>query len=241
MSTLSLMGEEAALNHWKERVKLLTPSPEVFAERARLERIKEVARREGVLEEFLYCQVGKGYYQCHQGKSLDCWKTIHQHIQHLLKTGIGACYSGDTGTGKTHTLLEYMMVLLRNTWEITSREGRYPSLYPLFEKTTRFWYSVKLIDSLLGKERIPFAAYNLIDDLGVEAMNPYAQSKLDEYFEEINRRDLCLIVSTNLSREDLSQIPMFRRIYSRMQGRCRFFALPTGDLRDPVIRKLRGL
>lgn len=241
MAELTLLGESEIIEYWKEKIRRITPRPEILAQRAVEERAKEELRRESCLEEFLYCQVGKGYFQCHQGESLDCWKTIRSHIYHLLKTGVGACYSGGTGTGKTHTLLDYMLTILRYTWGEAVKEGRYPALYPLFEKTTQFWYSVQLIETLQTRARIPFARYNLIDDLGVESMSPYAQSKLDEYVEEINRRDLCLIVSTNLSKGDLSKIVMYRRIFSRIQGRCRFFELPPGDLRDPEVRKRRGL
>jgi DNA replication protein DnaC len=229
------MDDERDEKWWIKRMEKNKPSPEEFALRARELRIKKEAEFWEALRLIVDQQVGTEYRGEHEEEWISCWKDIRSHIVTLFETGKGACYSGGPGSGKTHVLLEYMIQICYREWEeyFTLRHD-YPPVWEFIEKTVCFVYSVKLCESLRQGEKIKYAKYNLIDDLGVEATTPYVQSKLDEYFEEINRKGLNVVISTNLNRDDLSKVEIYRRIYSRLMAKCRFYELPVGDNRNPL-------
>jgi DNA replication protein DnaC len=194
----------------------------------------EKERRFGeVLEDFIERQIGLGYCDVHQNQFLSCWSDIREHIIHLYETGIGACYCGGTGSGKSHTLLEFIILLCWREWEEAVKDSTFPSPLEFIEKTVHFSYAVDLAEALSLKQKIPFAKYNLIDDLGAEVTTPYVQSRLDEYFETINRKGLNLVITSNISKDDIARSPMYQRIYSRMLAKVEFYELPCIDWRDP--------
>ena len=227
------IGKIRPKNFWTDHMKRITPPTEELADRRRkLYREKEQRFGE-ILEDYIEKQIGLGYSDDHQDQFLSCWSDIREHIIHLYETGIGACYCGGTGSGKSHTLLEFIVLLCWREWEETVKDSTYPSPLDFIEKTVHFSYAVDLAEALSLKQKIPFAKYNLIDDLGVEVTTPYVQSRMDEYFETINRKGLNLVITSNISREDMAKTPIYQRIYSRMLAKVDFYELPNIDWRDP--------
>ena len=237
---LTVIGEELSEKYWFDRVQRLKPSPEEMLERARLERIEKEARFWDTLKEFLTDQIGIGYAVEHISAEGTCQDKIQAHILTLLETGKGACYIGRMGSGKTHTLLEFAIQLCYREWDNYVRSHDYPNPLEFIQKTCHFAYATSLCEAFRLGEKISYAKYNLVDDLGAEVAQPFVQSKWDDYFEEINRRGLRLVISTNLEKKDLMRIERYKRIYSRLLAKCKFYVLPAIDRRDPKNQKSKS-
>jgi hypothetical protein len=199
--------------------------------------LRERAEKEemflATLEQVALEQFGIGYTRKHRKVGGACGSVIQGHIQHLLKTGMGACYTGRGGSGKTNILLEYFLVISFKLWLEQAEKKQYPDPRKFIEKTVRFSYALHICRDFKAGIKVPLAQYNLIDDLGVECPPDFIFAELDGYFEEINRRDLKLVVSTNSEKETLETQIRYHRIYSRIKERCRIFELPDIDYRDP--------
>jgi len=178
-------------------------------------------------------QFGIGYTGKHKRNAAACGLTIQSHILSLLQTGMGACYTGCKGSGKTNILLEYFLILNHRLWIERVKNQDYPNPQQFIEKTVRFSYALNICKAFKSGEKVLLAKYNLIDDLGVECPPDYVMAEFDGYFEEINRLDLKLVVSTNSEKEALEHQERYIRIYSRMKEKCRFYELPLIDYRDP--------
>lgn len=227
------IGTELDSQYWIDRVQRIKPSPKEMLQRALALRTEKEARFKEALYDWIEAKIGKGYGKEHQSRWGEYESEIQTHIACLFETGIGSCYSGGVGAGKTHVLLEYAYQLGWREWEEYIKTNDYPQASDFIEKTVHFGYAVQISESFEKKEKISYARYNLIDDLGVEADSPYIQSKWDDYFEEINRRGLSLVISTNLKKSQLANIDQYNRIYSRLLAKCRFYELPAIDYRDP--------
>jgi len=236
---LATIGKVLDSQYWIDRVQRLKPSPEEMQERAFALRTEKEARFKEALHDWIDTQIGVSYGKEHQSRWGVYETEIQSHIVSLYETGIGSCYSGQPGSGKTHVLLEYAYQLCWREWEETIKTMDYPQDSDFIQRTVHFGYAVQMSESFEKKERVPLAKYNLVDDLGTEADPPSIQAKWDAYVEEINRRGLCLVVSTNLKKSQLAQINQYKRIYSRMLAKCRFFELPAIDQRDNGSQSLR--
>jgi DNA replication protein DnaC len=178
-------------------------------------------------------QFGVGYTRKHRGNQAACGDSVQGHIQTLLQTAMGACYSGCKGSGKTNILLEYFLKLSHATWIQATLSQDYPDPRAFIEKTVRFSYVQHLCKTFKEGGRVRLARYNLLDDLGVECPSDYVMADLDSFFEDINRHDKGLVITTNATKEDLERQESYTRILSRMRERCRFYELPEIDYRDP--------
>jgi len=230
---LTAIGDVLDAQYWYDKVQRMKPSPEERIERARVLRAEKEERFSEALQDYISGQIGGEYEREHKSREGTCWEKIQSHIVSLYETGIGACYSGQPGSGKTHALLEHVYQLCWREWEEYVKTTDYPPASSFIEKTIHFGYAVRMSESFEKKERIPYAKYNLIDDLGCEADSPYIEARWDDYFEEINRRGLYLVISTNMKKEDLAQIDKYKRIFSRLLAKCHFYELPAVDRRDP--------
>lgn len=230
---LTPIGNVLDSQYWIDRVQKIKPSPEEMLERAQTLRMEKEARFREALLDWIDDQIGESYGKEHQSRWGEYETEIQDHIVSLYETGMGSCYSGGTGSGKTHVFLEYAYQLCWREWEEYIKTQDYPVASNFIEKTVHFGYAVKMSETFERKEKIPYAKYNLVDDLGCESDLPYIQAKWDNYIEEINRRGLCLVISTNLKKSQLADIDQYKRIYSRMLAKCRFYQLPAIDYRNP--------
>ena len=160
---LTPIGKELDSQYWIDKVQRLKPSPEEMLERAQTLRTEKETRFREALQMFIYNQIGKGYAGEHQSDQGTCSGDTFSHMVDLYETGIGACYSGDVGSGKTHTLLEYVIQLCWREWEEYIKTQDYPIASDYIEKTCHFGYAVKMSESFEKKEKIPYAKYNIVN------------------------------------------------------------------------------
>lgn len=176
-------------------------------------------------------QVGGNLCKVHYRKSCTVLHRVEPHIQKLFKTGIGSCYTGIPGSGKSHLLLEIFRQISYMEWSDFVLTHSYPCPFSFIELTCRYIYSGDLADMIRDKKIPPLAKYNFIDDFGVEDPLPYILAGYDKYFDQLSNRGLGLILSTNSSMKAIDARPGYRRMSSRIHEKVDFYTLPAIDRR----------
>ena len=158
-------------------------------------------------------------YQCtfdrDNGKvpQLDFARRYAEHWEEMERENQGLLLWGPTGTGKTFAAACVANALAERlvTVRMTTLGQVLMQMFGL-DGGARMGY----LEDLVGCRLL------ILDDFGMERQTPYAQ---EQVYELINRRYLSgrpMIVTTNLSHQELIQTPGLerRRIYDRVLERC---------------------
>jgi len=149
---LTAIGEILGPQYWYDKVQRMKPSPEERMERARVLRAEKEERFSEALQDFVDHHIGSAYGEEHKDMWGSCQKEIQGHVIELFETGMGACYSGRAGSGKTHTLLKHVVQLCFREWEEYIKTNEYPQAYAFIEKTVHFGYAVRMSETFERKE-----------------------------------------------------------------------------------------
>jgi DNA replication protein DnaC len=197
--------------------------------------LKEREEKTSQFEDALYNetrkQFGKKYVLKHVREQTTELAEIVQNIENLFHYGRGALYLGVPGSGKTHVLLTMFEEICRMEWEEFLLTHHYPNAPAFIERLCHFSYSSHLMERLIKGEKLVIARYNFIDDLGVGDIPSTVTGGLDDFFEEINRQGHALILSSNCLLSVLENHDRYKRIMSRIRGKCRICILPSVDRR----------
>lgn len=173
-----------------------------------------------------------GYTEDHNPERVICPEVVNQCIQNLYKEGIGALFIGNNGIGKSHILLEMCSQILDMTYHYKKGNGFMLSdIHPLLSRTIQYYQLDDICSLFFNHEKVSYAKFNFIDDFGVEHITSASISFLNTYFEEIARRKLALVITSNSSAEVISKRPGFARIISRIAKHSKVYTLPGEDQR----------
>jgi len=152
-------------------------------------------------------------YDCGYNPELDKARWYVSNWDEMKHKGIGLLVWGDVGTGKSffagciaNALLEQgIPVLMTNISKLLN-----------VLSDLQFGYRTQFIRSLNQYDLL------IIDDLGIERNSDYALEQMFQIIDERYRSNLPLIVTTNLSLQELKNPSDVRhaRIYDRILERC---------------------
>lgn len=183
-------------------------------------------------EEYLTDLFDIGYTEDHKPELIPCPELINQCIQSLYQEGIGALFIGNPGIGKSHILLEMASQILEMTYQHKKDTSFVLSdIHRLLPKTVQYYYLQDICTLFFNKEKVSYAKFNFIDDFGVELVTANSIAFLNTYFEEISRRKLALVVTSNGTADALSKRLGFTRIISRIAKHSKVYTLPGEDQR----------
>ena len=189
-------------------------------ERALLEQFRK-REEEFVLSEYREKAFGQArlLWQCTFDRDngdvpqLDLARRYAEHWREMERENQGLLLWGPTGTGKTFAAacIANALAERRMSVRMTTLGQVLLRLFGL-DGGARMEY----LEDLVGCRLL------ILDDFGMERQTPYAQ---EQVYELINRRYLSgrpMIVTTNLSHQELTQTPGLerRRIYDRVLERC---------------------
>ena len=189
-------------------------------ERALLEQFRK-REEEFVLSEYREKAFGQArlLWQCTfdrdngQVAQLDYARRYAEHWEDMERENQGLLLWGPTGTGKTFAAacIANALAERRMSVRMTTLGQVLLRLFGL-DGGARMEY----LEDLVGCRLL------ILDDFGMERQTPYAQ---EQVYELINRRYLSgrpMIVTTNLTHQELTQTPELerRRIYDRVLERC---------------------
>lgn len=170
--------------------------------------------------------IGKGVYRDMtfeqddlQNKQItEVCKKYVEHADEMRKNGIGMLLFGSVGSGKTFYAVAMANALIEK--EIPTaviRASSITTFSPEEEKET------------LNKARE--AEFVVLDDFGVERDTPTATEKMFQFIDEMIRMDKPLIVTTNLSPRELTEVKETekKRIYDRLISACPIKRKVTGE------------
>lgn len=219
------------LTKFMEKFESIKISPEEWIQKQEEIRLVKESKFFDALDYITRNQVGKNLCIVHARKSCTVLHRVEPHIEKLFNTGIGACYTGIPGSGKSHILLEIFRQIAYREWSSYILTRDYPDPFSFIEKTCHYIYSGDLADKIRDKITIPTAKYNFIDDFGVEDPLPYILAGYDKYFDQLSSKGLAIIISTNASMKSIDARPGYKRISSRIHEKANFYTLPAIDRR----------
>lgn len=151
------------------------------------------------------------------------------HFPEMLKTGKGLLLYGNVGTGKTYAACEVANALI---------DKGYPVLVTNFTRITNtvqgmFEGKQEYLDSLNDFRLL------IIDDLGVERESAYMQEMVYSIIDGRYRTGLPMIITTNISMEQLKKTDSMERarIYDRIFERCFPVEVAGGSRRRKIVRE----
>jgi DNA replication protein DnaC len=151
--------------------------------------------------------------------------TCRQYVERweeMRADNMGMLFYGSVGTGKSFYACSIANALL---------EKRVPAVVTNFPRLLNLLQGAKERQEYLDHLQL----YHLlvVDDLGVERDSPYAIEQVYNVIEARDRSGLPLIVTTNLSMEDLKNPPTMQlaRIYDRVLELCPITVKMTGASR----------
>ena len=127
-------------------------------------------------------------------------------------------------------LLEIFRQLATLEWNDWILTHSYPNAFDFIERTCHYITVKEICDIVSHKERVRISKYNFIDGLGFEDLS-YVLINIENYFEEINRKGMTMIIASKLDRDTLSKKGGYNGILSISYERCRFYLLPEIDRR----------
>lgn len=138
--------------------------------------------------------------------------------------GQGMMFGGGTGSGKT-----FMAAMVTNELLAKGYRCKFTNLATLNQQMTANYGNDRqsILDYIASCDLV------VLDDLGTERTTSTANENCYQVVDTLNRCRIPVIVTTNLSKEQLLNEPDYnnRRIYSRLVERCKGVAFKRADRR----------
>ena len=157
-------------------------------------------------------EVGQKYAEEHASEKVTSKEVVTAALTNIAQ-GKGTYINGDTGVGKTHTLVEIMIHLtdfLGNTNDF------------------RYYYYGDLFKLLQKNEKYQKAKIILLDDL-CEPPASWFEGLLETFFEDVYRSGCQIIITSNIKLADYK----VKRIASRLKALCQEYTIDGDDRRQP--------
>ncbi len=158
-------------------------------------------------------------------------KRYVENFPELKKQGKGLLLYGSVGRGKTYAACEVANALIDKGYSalVTNFSRILNTLQSTFEKQ-------EYIDSLNGFSLL------VIDDLGIERSTEYAKEQVYNVIDSRYRAGLPMIITTNLSIEDIKNPADIEngRIYDRIIERCFPVEFKGSNRRHKAVRESYG-
>jgi DNA replication protein DnaC len=186
----------------------------------------DIALQKSALAEF-----GKRYVDNHRSSEVTRQQDVIKMISATMTKNIGFYIAGVPGSGKTHILLEYYYTILSKHYAALEAIEDYPNGYGWFKREVKYYYASWISDLIRNKQKPVIAKVNLLDDFMVEEYSDWMLAGWDSYIEEINRQDGVMVVTSNVSLDDVQTKPQYARLCSRILGNCKKIVVPSWDRR----------
>jgi len=172
----------------------------------------KTADLEALILEKLSKEVGEKYAQEHSEEKVIAKDIVAQVIANV-GSGKSSYITGDTGVGKTHTLISIILHLARFFGSLND---------------IKYYYYGDLFKILQKNGKYDKAKIMIIDDL-CEPPASWFEGLLETFIEDVYRSGSILIITSNVKMYDYK----VKRISSRIKALCQEYEIEGEDLRVP--------
>ena len=186
-------------------------------------------------------QIGLHYTKAMNPGKIRDLKQLEGNIKAIIKREKGLVLSGPVGVGKTIDLVYIMRRIINGTMKDYARwlmqttrndtEASTDMIVHRVERIVSYHFAPTLFNQLHEAKEIKITPFFIIDDLGRQYNEPFAVSRFEAIVEEMYRTERTLIITTNLSRDELLSIAGWGRITDRIREMCNFMRIPGNSMR----------
>ena len=175
------------------------------------------------LEQFLENSIGIHYLKNFDEKRMRDKDKLDKKINDMFETGKGIILFGDVGVGKT-------MDLLYITKRIYTEQKDYDERYNP-EIPVAYYFMPALFNLLHQGGKPAIKKYVILDDWGREYVIDFSLSQFESFIEEIYSREIHLVITTNLTKEQFINREGWLRITDRVREMCSMLEIPGRSMR----------
>jgi len=187
------------------------------------EKIKEMEEEEGRYKESKINTSIRDFIGLHYLKNFDDKKIrdkgkLDKKIGEMLEVGRGLIILGDIGVGKT---MDLVYIFKR----ICSEQKDYEEI-PI-----SYYFMPALFKKLHQGEEATLRKFVMLDDWGREYAEPFALSQFEALIEKLYSREITLIITTNLTKEQFINREGWIRITDRVREMCATLEISGNSMR----------
>ena len=192
------------------------------------EKLKEIEARERFfkerkIEQFIKETIGIHYLKNFDEKKIRDKDKLDKKIEEMFETGKGMILFGDVGVGKTTDLVYIIKRIYREQEDYNDRDD--PDI-PI-----AFYFMRNLFNILHQGGKATIRKYVILDDWGREYATDFSFSQFEGFIEEIYSREIRLVITTNLTKEQLINREGWLRITDRVREMCSMLEIPGRSMR----------
>ena len=192
------------------------------------EKLKEIEARERFfkerkIEQFIKETIGIHYLKNFDEKKIRDKDKLDKKIEEMFETGKGMILFGDVGVGKTTDLVYIIKRIYREQEDYNDRDD--PDI-PI-----AFYFMRNLFNILHQGGKATIRKYVILDDWGREYATDFSFSQFEGFMEEIYGKEIRLVITTNLTKEQLINREGWLRITDRVREMCSMLEIPGRSMR----------
>jgi len=192
------------------------------------EKLKEIEARERFfkerkIEQFIKETIGIHYLKNFDEKRIRDRDKLDKKIEEMFETGRGIILFGDVGVGKTTDLVYIIKRIYREQGDYNDRDD--PDI-PI-----AFYFMRNLFNILHQGGKATIRKYVILDDWGREYATDFSFSQFEGFIEEIYGKEIRLVITTNLTKEQFLNRDGWLRITDRVREMCAVLEIPGKSMR----------
>ena len=192
------------------------------------EKLKEIEARERFfkerkIEQFIKETIGIHYLKNFDEKKIRDKDKLDKKINDMFETGKGIILFGDVGVGKTMDLLYITRRIYREQKDYEERDNP--------EIPVAYYFMPALFNLLHQGGKPAIKKYVILDDWGREYVIDFSLSQFESFIEEIYSREIRLVITTNLTKEQFINREGWLRITDRVREMCATLEIPGRSMR----------
>ena len=203
----------------------------VFTEEERTEIKEKLTRMEERVEmfkerrikQFIEDSIGIHYLRNFDEKRIRDKDKLDKKINDMFETGKGIILFGDVGVGKTMDLLYITRRIYREQKDYEERDNP--------EIPVAYYFMPALFNLLHQGGKPAIKKYVILDDWGREYVIDFSLSQFESFIEEIYSREIRLVITTNLTKEQFINREGWLRITDRVREICATLEIPGRSMR----------
>ena len=203
----------------------------VFTEEERTEIKEKLTRMEERVEmfkerrikQFIEDSIGVHYLKNFDEKRIRDKEKLDKKIEEMFDTGRGIILFGDVGVGKTMDIVYIIKRIYKEQRDYNDRDN--PDI------PVSFYFMRNLFNILHQGGKATIRKYVILDDWGREYATDFSLSQFEGFIEEIYSREIRLVITTNLTKEQFINREGWLRITDRVREICSMLEIPGRSMR----------
>ena len=175
------------------------------------------------IDDYIENNVGAHYINNFDKKKIREKDKLDSKINDMFETGKGIIIFGDVGVGKTMDLVYTISRIYKEQPDYNERDTP--------EIPISYYFMPALFNLLHQGGKPAIKKYVILDDWGREYATDFSFSQFEGFIEEIYGKEIRLVITTNLTKEQFLNRDGWLRITDRVREMCSMLEIPGRSMR----------